>query len=70
MNKYATRIIAVIFIIVAFTPFALPVYFLIQQRVIQHNADPYVSPESLFLKQAFLATDAAYNNKNCPILVG
>ena len=37
MQKLATRIIAVVFIIVAFTPLLLPVYFLVQQKVIQFN---------------------------------
>src|SRR5678816_1089658 len=37
MYKLKIRSIAAIFMIVAFTPFALPVYFLAQQKIIQFN---------------------------------
>jgi hypothetical protein len=47
MHKLATRIIAVVFIIVAFTPFLLPVYFLVQQKMIQFSVHEALEEGSL-----------------------
>ena len=47
MQKPGTKIIAVVFIIVAFTPFLLPVYFLVQQKVIQFNVHEALEEGSL-----------------------